>query len=139
MTNEMELVAMGVISDKGCVLENDFSGMFQDAAGQPVGLYLHRSEHEAQALGAQKVCTVLEHVPTSHSGSASVAYPMQENRTMKDSTLDKAMLDALAFLRAARALRSARKRGEGVRVASGAAQRASMDLTRRLADLRQGR
>jgi len=82
MTNEMELVAMGVISDKGCVLEN---------------------------------------------------------RTMKDSTLDKAMLDALAFLRAARALRSARKRGEGVRVASGAAQRASMDLTRRLADLRQGR
>jgi len=52
---------------------------------------------------------------------------------MRDSTLDKAMLDALAFLRAAR------KRGEGVRVASGAAQRASMDLTRRLADMRQGR
>ena len=58
---------------------------------------------------------------------------------MRDNTLDKAMLDALTFLRAARALRSARKTGEGVRVASGTVQRASMDLTRRLADLRQGR
>ena len=53
---------------------------------------------------------------------------------MKDNTLDRAMLDALAFLRAARALRSARKRGEGTRMASGTVQR-----PRRLADLRQGR
>jgi hypothetical protein len=60
---------------------------------------------------------------------------------MKSHTLDQAILDALAFVRAARALRKANKTEGNKRhpLESGALQRSSMELTRRLADLRQGR
>lgn len=60
---------------------------------------------------------------------------------MKSHTLDKAILDALAFVRAARKLRAVLKAERKKRhpLESGAMQRSSMELTRRLADLRQGR
>ena len=65
--------------------------------------------------------------------------------TMRDHTLDCAILEATRFIRAARQLRAARKRDKAVGVPvrhpkeAGGAQRASMDLTSALADLRQGR
>lgn len=60
---------------------------------------------------------------------------------MKAHTLDQTILELARCLRAARALRSARKKTAGKRtpVEAGALQRCSMDLTRKLADLRQNR
>lgn len=60
---------------------------------------------------------------------------------MKAHTLDLTILELARCLRAARALRKARKNSIGKRVPleSGALRRASMELTRRLADLRQNR
>ena len=60
---------------------------------------------------------------------------------MKAHTLDQAILDALAFVKAARALRKANKTELNKRhpCESGAMHRSSMTLTRRLSDLRQGR
>lgn len=60
---------------------------------------------------------------------------------MKPHTLDLTILELAKCLRAARALRSARKKASGKRVPveAGALRRASMDLTRKLADLRQNR
>ncbi|MFI8608549.1 hypothetical protein ACIGFL_09525 [Pseudomonas sp. NPDC077649] len=60
---------------------------------------------------------------------------------MKAHTLDQTILELARCLRAARALRSARKKSDGKRVPveAGALRRASMDLTRKLADLRQNR
>lgn len=61
--------------------------------------------------------------------------------SLKPHTLDLTILELARCLRAARALRSARKAAAGKRtpVESGALHRASMDLTRKLAELRQGR
>ncbi len=59
--------------------------------------------------------------------------------SLKPHTLDLTILELARCLRAARALRSARKAGKRTPVESGALHRASMDLTRKLADLRQGR
>lgn len=72
---------------------------------------------------------------------------------IKDHTLDRAIVEALRFVKAARALRAKRKidfvdfKGRryvapphwAVSKEHAAAKRASMDLTRKLADLRQGR
>lgn len=64
---------------------------------------------------------------------------------MNDQTLDRAITEAARFIVQAKRLRAARKRDRDVGlplrhpVESGAARRASMDLTRALADLRQGR
>lgn len=63
---------------------------------------------------------------------------------IKDHTLDRAIIEALRFVKAARALRNERKAKRATPwrvgfVTSAAAKRASMDLTRALADLRQGR
>lgn len=58
---------------------------------------------------------------------------------MKPGTLDQAMVAAARFLREARALRKARKEPGTHPREAGATRRASMDLTRTLADLRQGR
>lgn len=60
---------------------------------------------------------------------------------MKPHTLDQAILDALAFVRAAKLLRAALKAESKKRHPreAGAMQRSSMELTRRLAELRQGR
>jgi len=60
---------------------------------------------------------------------------------MKDHTLDQAIIEAARFIKAARELRRVRKYGEpGTHPREcGAAKRASMDLTRKLSDLRQGR
>lgn len=60
---------------------------------------------------------------------------------MKAHTLDLTILELARCLRAARALRKARKAAAGKRIPleSGALRRASMDLTRKLADLRQNR
>lgn len=60
---------------------------------------------------------------------------------IKDQTLDEAIIEATRFIKAAKALRHTRKHGEpGTHPREcGAAHRASMDLTRKLADLRQGR
>ncbi|SDJ59926.1 hypothetical protein [Pseudomonas indica] len=62
---------------------------------------------------------------------------------MKDQTLDQAIIEAARFIQAAKQLRTAR-RATGYDFGSlpresGLARRASMDLTRKLADLRQGR
>lgn len=60
---------------------------------------------------------------------------------MKRETLDEAIVEASRFIRAAKALRDASRPdnpGTHPREA-GAVRRASMDLTRKLADLRQGR
>lgn len=59
---------------------------------------------------------------------------------MNDHTLDEAIVEAHRFIKAAKALRAANKlSGYFNPRESGAARRASMDLTRKLADLRQGR
>lgn len=70
---------------------------------------------------------------------------------MKDHTLDQAIIEATRFLTAAKALRASRKlqshvtridpyqRSTRLPRESGTLRRASMDLTRKLADLRQGR
>lgn len=60
---------------------------------------------------------------------------------IKDQTLDEAIVEAHRFIKAAKALRDIRKHGEpGTHPREcGACSRASMDLTRKLADLRQGR
>lgn len=60
---------------------------------------------------------------------------------MRAHTLDQTILELARCLRAARAFRKARKSAPSKRtpVESGALHRASMDLTRKLADLRQNR
>lgn len=64
---------------------------------------------------------------------------------MNGPALDRAILEAILFVRQAKALRAARKKSAAIGCAgrhpkeSGATRRASMDLTRALADLRQGR
>ncbi|MDP2746179.1 hypothetical protein [Pseudomonas sp.] len=60
---------------------------------------------------------------------------------MNAQTLDQSIIDAVAFIKAARTLRAVQKANGKKRhpVEAGAAQRASMTLTRCLADLRQGR
>ena len=64
---------------------------------------------------------------------------------MKSLTLDESIVEALKFVRRARAYRAARKAEDDAGQAakrpkeSGALKRASMELTRKLADLRQGR
>lgn len=60
---------------------------------------------------------------------------------MKRETLDEAIVEASRFIRAAKALRDAsRPDNPGTHPReTGAVRRASMDLTRKLADLRQGR
>ena len=60
---------------------------------------------------------------------------------MRNHTLDQTILELARCLRAARAFRSAHKAAAGKRtpLEAGALRRASMDLTRKLADLRQGR
>lgn len=60
---------------------------------------------------------------------------------MKAETLDEAIIEAARFLKAAKILRHTRKHGEpGTHPREhGACNRASMDLTRKLADLRQNR
>lgn len=68
--------------------------------------------------------------------------------SIQKETLDRAMIEAARFLRAARTLRNARKRAEEDTVGNyvpstgrehAATLRASMDLTHRLSDLRAGR
>lgn len=69
-----------------------------------------------------------------------------------DKTLDEALVEAHRFIKAAKALRDARKVSESRQDMPGipwyygdqvkehaACKRASLDLTRKLADLRQGR
>ncbi|MDG9928297.1 MULTISPECIES: hypothetical protein [unclassified Pseudomonas] len=60
---------------------------------------------------------------------------------MRNHTLDQTILELARCLRAARQLRAARKAAGGKRtpVEAGALRRTTMDLTRKLADLRQGR
>lgn len=65
---------------------------------------------------------------------------------MKAQSLDQAIIEAVRFLKVAKRLRAGKKReqaakGLPVRLPkeSAAVRRASMDLTRSLADLRQGR
>lgn len=70
---------------------------------------------------------------------------------IKDQTLDEAIVEAMRFVKAAKALRDSRKSknlsherfintGHWTPVAEHAAcKRASLDLTRKLADLRAGR
>lgn len=70
------------------------------------------------------------------------------SRTIDDATLDQAILEALRFAKAAQALRAARKAAKHEALALGnkwpaqpivenaACYRASMDLTRKLAELR---
>jgi hypothetical protein len=70
---------------------------------------------------------------------------------IKDSTLDEALVEVLRLKRALEALRAKRKRNFGEGLVRGckfygvetkehaAAKRASLDLTRKLADLRAGR
>lgn len=60
---------------------------------------------------------------------------------MRDHTLDQTILEIMKCLKAARALRSARRTAGGKRtpVEAGHLRRCSMELTRKLADLRQGR
>ena len=53
---------------------------------------------------------------------------------IKPHTLDQAIVEALRFVKAAKALRA-----QASGASHAAALRASMDLTRKLADLRQGR
>lgn len=54
-----------------------------------------------------------------------------------DKTLDEALVEAHRFIKAAKALRA--KRITDTVVEHAACKRASLDLTRKLADLRQGR
>lgn len=73
---------------------------------------------------------------------------------IKDQTLDEAIVEAMRFVKAAKALRDSKRLGsddEGDRARHGAVghwttvaehaacKRASLDLTRKLADLRAGR
>jgi hypothetical protein len=70
---------------------------------------------------------------------------------MKDHTIDLVIIEAARLLKAAKTLRARRKQLRQVQridpqypvtrtpVEAGALHRASMDLTRKLADLRQGR
>lgn len=68
---------------------------------------------------------------------------------IQDKTLDEAMVEAARFLKAAKALRAARKEAiaagtfgcwsDGTPRESAACKRASLDLTHKLADLRAGR
>lgn len=59
---------------------------------------------------------------------------------IKDQTLDQAIIEALRFVKAAKALRAARSsEWQCEQKSHAAAGRASMDLTRVLAGLRQGR
>lgn len=58
---------------------------------------------------------------------------------IQDHTLDQAILEALRFVKAAKALRAVKRGGWHPGVQGAAVTRASMDLTRKLADLRQGR
>lgn len=62
-------------------------------------------------------------------------------RKTNPHTLDQTILELMKTLKAARALRKAMKATPTKRhpVESGAMHRSSMDLTRKLADLRQGR
>jgi hypothetical protein len=54
---------------------------------------------------------------------------------MKKQTIDKSLIEACRFIKAAKLARGARPGSKEY----GALRRASMDLTRVLADLRQGR
>lgn len=64
---------------------------------------------------------------------------------MNNHSLDCAILEAVQFVRQAKLLRAALKRDKAAGIKarhpreSGATRRASMDLSRALADLRQGR
>lgn len=67
---------------------------------------------------------------------------------IKDQTLDEAIVEAMRFVKAAKALRAKRKatkeradqwRPHNEVVEHAACKRASLDLTRKLADLRAGR
>lgn len=73
---------------------------------------------------------------------------------INDQTLDQAIIEALRFVKAAKALRASQKLGNDSQAAEvrvkatghwtttaehSAAKRASLDLTRKLADLRAGR
>lgn len=63
---------------------------------------------------------------------------------IQDKTIDLALIECMRTLKALRSLRAARKHGPHYRrftltVETAAAKRASLDLTRTLADLRQGR
>lgn len=60
---------------------------------------------------------------------------------MKSQTIDKAEVEAIRFIRACRAVRSAKRKNQldACRVEKAALKRASMDLTRMLANMRQGR
>ena len=69
---------------------------------------------------------------------------------IKDQTLDEAIIEAARFIKAAKGLRAARKTAQAVNGSCNwfssqqvrehaACKRASLDLTRKLADLRAGR
>lgn len=63
---------------------------------------------------------------------------------ISDKTLDEALVEAHRFIKAAKALRAKRKAADNCRITGtvvehAACKRASLDLTRKLADLRQGR
>jgi hypothetical protein len=63
---------------------------------------------------------------------------------IKDQTLDEALLEIMRTKKALELLRGSRKRGPsfgryGLSAEHAAAKRASLDLTRKLADLRAGR
>lgn len=62
---------------------------------------------------------------------------------MNEQTLNQAEIEAMRFIKACQALRAAKKASKRTYDMhpreSGAVKRASMDLTRKLADVRQGR
>lgn len=58
---------------------------------------------------------------------------------MKDETLHEALKEALRFIKAARRLQKASQTRINNPVEQGLCRRASMDLTRKLADLRNNR
>jgi hypothetical protein len=63
---------------------------------------------------------------------------------IQDKTIDLALIELMRTMKALKSLRAARKHGPHFRrgtllVETAAAKRASLDLTRVLADLRQGR
>ena len=69
---------------------------------------------------------------------------------IKDQTLDEAIIEAARFIKAAKELRAARKTAQAVNGSCSwfspqqakehaACKRASLDLTRKLADMRTGR
>lgn len=58
---------------------------------------------------------------------------------IRDHTLDLSILEAVRYIKAARALRKARRSGKPTTATHAATKRASMDLSRILADVRQSR